>query len=120
MEWPLDAQADSAPRKSVRRDEPRTKGPGPVEVFTDRPLWRSDLIVTQCRVIEDRIACNMVERCILRNSPPAAADHDGQLCLVVKLVRFRWARDYCPMTDQAGRKPREDLRIFGPLEADLV
>src|SRR5271169_1799790 len=97
-----------AGRKLVCSHQIWTERPGTVEVLSDSPLRRLRLIVTNGRVVEDRIANHVVERNILRNMPSALTDNRDHLPFIVELRRDRRTDDWCASADQAGSETRKD------------
>ena len=54
---------------------------------------------------------DVIERRFHRDAPPALADHEGDLGLVIELHRFRRAQDGLAMGDQRIGRAQKDRRI---------
>src|SRR5579863_3080384 len=86
MTWPLSTvvSARSETSTSSGGDDLRADGHGAVEVLPRRPLAPGPLPVPHRRVVQDGEPGDRVERLAGRDVPPARADHDAELALVVE------------------------------------
>ena len=93
-----------------------------VEGLAGHPLLAGlvELPVASRDVVPDRVAADMLERPLARDVPPAPADHDDQLCLVVDLLADSGQDNRLAVANQGGRVLAEENRLAGtgtPLSA---
>ena len=98
----------------VGRDEPRPHRPERVDRLPEQPLLVAPLDVARRHVVEDRVAEHVLHGARRADAPPALADDDGKLGLVVDGLRHA-ARDADRLagSDHAVGHLREDDRVFG-------
>src|SRR5277367_894842 len=95
----------------IGRHEPGTKCPCGIEILAHRPLRRAQLKIAYRRIVEQGVARNVIEGSVRLDAASSAADHHGELCLIVKRRRFGWPPDRFTVSDQARREARENFGI---------
>src|SRR5438270_911808 len=92
--------------------EVRPHGRRGLEDLARHPLARDELKIARARVVDDRVAPDVVERGVARHVARRAADHDAELHLPVELAAAARAQDRIARADDRGAPFGEDRRLL--------
>ncbi len=98
----------------ISGDQRRANGSRAVEVLALHPLHRTPLIVAHRDIVEDGVACQVVEGGLrFRNVFACATDHQCQLGLVVHLIGDFRQDNWLAVADERRGEPGEEHWILG-------
>src|SRR6266446_2623695 len=107
----LNAQLVSPRRHCIGRHQPGAECPCGIEILAHRPLRRAQLKIANRRIVEQGVACNVIEGSVAVDAASSPADHHGEFRLIVERRRFAWPPDRFTVSDQTRRVARENFGI---------